>query len=239
MGLHVPYLYQFFYHDLEKDHTVDWDKLQKMQKDRVEEVKVYKGNKLHDLLGGSGISEEWKKKLRFAYRHKAPIINTDKAMAYLMTLVKNKGANMVTRRIAGKIQDAGEKLLKDFGADAILNATGLGAREVADDADVYPVRGAIRRVDNTRHSNFRLLNNAYLVPAQKDEHGHPTGVVFIVPRNDDILYVGSIIQPNTEEPEGLVASSPEVQIMWDRASDLTPCLQCSRFISEYPFVKGL
>jgi glycine/D-amino acid oxidase-like deaminating enzyme len=71
-------------------------------------------------------------------------------MAYLMALVKCKGANFETREIKGNLRDQGRGLLEIFGANAVVNATGLGAKDLLGDEDVYPVRGAILRVD--KHS---------------------------------------------------------------------------------------
>jgi glycine/D-amino acid oxidase-like deaminating enzyme len=82
------------------------------------------------------------------------------------------------------------------------------------------------------------LNDAYLVPAQKDNNGVPTGVVFIVPRNDDILYVGSIIQPHNDQAN-LEPGSPEVRVMWDRAAEFMPSLRHADFVHHYPFAQGL
>jgi D-amino-acid oxidase len=243
IGLKIPYLYQFFYQNLEEGKNVSTEestKLKAIEGESIQDLRKYKTpDDLKELFASIEIGQGFREQLKYAYRHKAPIVNTDKAMAYLMALVKNKGAVLETREIAGNFQDIGKDLLDDFGANAILNATGLGAKELVGDEDVYPVRGAVRRVENTRHSNFRRLNDAYLVPPQKDGNGHPTGVVFIVPRNDDILYVGSIIQPNNHDLKNLGEDSPEVQIMWDRANDFMPSLQRSRFIGEYPFAKGL
>ncbi|KAM0418802.1 hypothetical protein ACHAPT_012243 [Fusarium lateritium] len=176
--------------------------------------------------------------LESAYTHSAPIINTDKAMAYLMALVQAKGASMETRKLDQPINSVGQQLLEDFGADAIVNATGLGARELAGDADVYPVRGAVRRVENTHQGQFRHLNDAYLVPAQRDKNKHPTKTVFIVPRNDDVLYVGSIIQPNNHDLN-LRPDSPEVRVMWDRAGEFMPSLLHAGFFPGFPFAQGL
>lgn len=119
-----------------------------------------------------------------------------------------------------------------------MNATGLGARELADDDDVYPVRGAVKRVDNTRSGHFRHLNDSYLVPAQKNNKDHPVKTIFIVPRNDDVLYVGSIIQPNIYD-KVLTPDSPEVQIMWDRAGQFMPSLFHANMVPMYPFAQGL
>ncbi|SPO02445.1 uncharacterized protein DNG_05118 [Cephalotrichum gorgonifer] len=177
-----------------------------------------------------------------AYTHRAPILNTDKAMAYLMALVTAKGANLETRKfdpkVVGSIKQFGEQLLKDHGADAIVNATGLGAKELAEDNDVYPARGAVKRIDNTRTGQFRHLNDAYLVPAQRDALGHAIKTIFIVPRSDDVLYVGSIIQPNIYD-KVLTPDSPEVQVMWNRAGEFMPKLLAAGPVPSFPFAQGL
>ncbi|KAK2611199.1 hypothetical protein N8I77_004565 [Diaporthe amygdali] len=175
--------------------------------------------------------------LKSGYTHMAPIINTDKAMSYLMALVQSKGAVLETRPFKGLIRDYGEKLLQEHNAHAIINASGLGAKELAGDDDVYPVRGAIKRIENTRKGEFRHLNDAYLVPAQRDLNGHPTKTVFIVPRSDDVLYVGSIIQP--EATEKLSPDSVEVDVMWDRAGDFISSLRHAGLFPGFPFAQGL
>ncbi|GAD99816.1 D-amino acid oxidase [Paecilomyces variotii No. 5] len=177
------------------------------------------------------------KEFRSAYSHPTPIINTDKALVYLMALVENKGATLETREIKD-IYGTGEELLRDFKADAIVNATGLGAKTLLNDQDVYPVRGAIRRVENTRNGKFRQLNDAYLVPAQIGPAKLPTKTVFIVPRNDDILYVGSIIQPNNSQLN-LDPESPEVKQMWNRAGDFMQTLHHAAFRKDFSFAQGL
>jgi glycine/D-amino acid oxidase-like deaminating enzyme len=181
--------------------------------------------------------------LKSGYTHRAPILNTDKAMGYLMALVKAKGANLETRTFkyeseTGSILDDGNQLLEDHDGDAIVNATGLGAGKLMNDKDVYPVRGAVLRVDNTRKGHFRHLNDAYLVPAQKDANDFPTKTIFIVPRSDDVLYVGSIIQPNNYD-KSLTPESPEVETMWERAGDFIPRLRHAGLVPEYSFAQGL
>lgn len=177
------------------------------------------------------------KEFKSDYTHQTPIINTDKALAYLMALVKNKGATFETRGVKN-LRDTGLQLLRDFKADVIVNATGLGAKELVSDDDAYPVRGAIRRVENTRRGQFRHLNDAYLVPAQIGPENLPTKTVFIVPRNDDILYVGSIAQPNNNQLN-LDQESPEVQQMWNRVGAFMPRLYQADFRNDFPFAQGL
>lgn len=195
----------------------------------VEEIKAKFPN-VNTNIGGEDFQS--------SYSHVAPIINTDKATAYLMALVKAKGASLETRKFDGKVKDFGKQLLEDHEAHLIVNATGLGARELADDPDVYPVRGAIKRIDNTRSGRFRHLNDAYLAPAQRDSKNRPTKTIFIVPRNDDVLYVGSIIQPNNNVMN-LTPDSPEVEVMWNRAIDFLPSLANANTFPGFPFAQGL
>ncbi|KAE8362715.1 FAD dependent oxidoreductase-domain-containing protein [Aspergillus caelatus] len=244
LGLSVAKLHQFFYDDAitscsKKSPRHEHYNKYAAVKTRIGGVEVYPDKE--------AIAQRFDKSIinlssggnhfQSGYTHTAPIINTDKALAYLMALVQRKGATLETREVKD-LRETGQRLLTDYKADAIVNATGLGARELVNDEDVYPVRGAVRRVENTRHSKFRHLNDAYLVPAQIGPDGLPSKTVFIVPRNDDILYVGSIIQPHNENMN-LTPESPEVQQMWDRAGDFMPSLNHAGFVNHFPFAQGL
>ncbi|KAK6335907.1 hypothetical protein TWF730_003281 [Orbilia blumenaviensis] len=191
-------------------------------------------------------AKEWKAilgeinsdKLRWAYKHNAPVINTDKAMKYLMELVRSKGAILETREIEGDLHLHERELMDDFQADIIVNASGLGARTLANDDQVFPVRGAVRRIRIPYYdlgtvpdgkAGYKLdignplHNNAILIPAQYDATGQPTKTVFIVPREPatsektGILIVGSLIQRNNWGVSSLTVKSPELTVMWNRA----------------------
>ncbi|KAJ1323275.1 D-amino-acid oxidase [Microdochium nivale] len=243
-GLQMTNLHQFFYSDLQS--APDNEEAMKLKALKDEATKYPNLNldvKTHNAadLKTKFINVKCElsgQTLQSGYTHRTPIVNTDKAMGYLMALVIVKGASLETRKFDRKIKDFGGELLKDHKADAIVNATGLGAKYLADDDDVYPVRGAIKRIDNTRTGQFRHLNDAYLVPAQVDSNGHPTKTIFIVPRNDDVLYVGSIIQPNLYE-KALTPDSPEVRIMWNRAGEFMPTLLQANTVPMFPFAQGL
>ncbi|KAL1862283.1 hypothetical protein Plec18170_001108 [Paecilomyces lecythidis] len=260
LGLKIADLHQFFYDNVVEDpkdenspiyeHYKKFCAIQnqilqkRVAKDdesthNTASTYIYKNKAAMETKFGSGLVNLslGGKEFRSAYSHPAPIINTDKALGYLMALVENKGATLETREIKD-LHRTGEELLRDFKADAIVNAAGLGARTLVNDEDVYPVRGAIRRVENTRNGKFRQLNDAYLVPAQIGPAKLPTKTVFIVPRNDDILYVGSIIQPNNNQLN-LDPESPEVQQMWNRAGDFMQTLHHASFRRDFPFAQGL
>ena len=83
-----------------------------------------------------------------SYRHLAPVVDTDHYMVWLQSLVSRKGATLITGRISGDLLDQEHELLEEYGAIAIVNATGLSAVELAGDETVYPLRGALIRVVN-------------------------------------------------------------------------------------------
>lgn len=76
------------------------------------------------------------------------MINVDNAMGYLMDLVKSKGALLQTAEIKGDLLKVESKLLKEYKAEAIINAAGIGAGELAADPNVYDLHGALLRVIN-------------------------------------------------------------------------------------------
>ncbi|PVH95034.1 FAD dependent oxidoreductase [Periconia macrospinosa] len=212
-GARMITLYQFFHHDhseapiggassktLEtaKKHYEKYEKIHKLDK----------GEAFHSV-NHDGFHVEW------GYRHQAPVIDTDKAMEFLMKLVQAKGAVLETRDIKGDLHLHERELLDDFQADIIVNASGLGAHTLANDNQVFPVRGAVKRI-NIPHEF--LKDNAVLLPQQYDASNRPSKTVFIVPRNENTLVVGSIVQRNNWDLN-LTHQSPEVEAMWARATD--------------------
>ena len=247
-GVAITKLNQFFYHVLDKPNpgnTNDEDRMKlealqiEAENGRVDNLMVHhQMASLGPIFDGIGVDDAWRKKLKAGYTHDAPIVNTDKAMVYLMALVESKGAEFETKELKGNLKAISSSLVEQYHASAIVNATGLGAKELLDDEDVYPIRGAIKRISNNNTNRFEALNQAYLVPAQKGDDEQPTKVVFLVPRNDETLIVGSIIQPNNDQLN-LAESSPDVDTMWDRACSFTPSLWDARPIQWYPLAQGL
>ncbi|KAK2761191.1 hypothetical protein FQN54_001712 [Arachnomyces sp. PD_36] len=267
-GAQTKTLYQFFYNDSRDEeaaageegkqamrnaelHFAKYRKIKQTQnQDCFKELKV---KHLNITKNPDPADPGWKDALgriqhtshgvKWGYRHKAPVIDTDTAMGFLMDLVKGKGAVLETRALQGDLHLHERELMDDFQADIIVNASGLGARQLAKDEQVFPVRGAVRRVllgsssapseqpnENTEQRAAReleaervksdqfLKGNALLVPAQYDKRNQPSKTIFIVPRRDDTLIVGSIIQRNNWQLNNLTKNSPEVQMMWDRAN---------------------
>ncbi|KAE8151157.1 FAD dependent oxidoreductase [Aspergillus avenaceus] len=169
-----------------------------------------------------------------AYEHVAPVIDTDAVMRFLMELVQRKGAVLKTREIEGDIRLQEQMLLSEYRADVIVNATGIGARQLANDSQMFPVRGAVRRI---KRPPGYPADKAFLLPAQTASDGSVGKTVFIVPRNDETVVVGSIVQRDNWKLN-LSLDSSEVRDMWERATEFLPILKEAE-PADRPLVQGL
>ncbi|KAL8796207.1 MAG: hypothetical protein Q9182_007420, partial [Xanthomendoza sp. 2 TL-2023] len=151
-----------------------------------------------------------------AYEHLAPVIDTDQCMKWLMLLVETKGAKFQTETITHGLFTQ-EELLDRFSADVIINCTGLSALSLASDKTCYPLRGALIRVINDG-KDFPKVESSLAVTA---DAARDNKIVFIVPRNDNILLIGGIKR------------------MRARVEAFLPSLKNARVNPEYPIAQGL
>ncbi|KAL2868101.1 FAD-dependent oxidoreductase [Aspergillus lucknowensis] len=173
-----------------------------------------------------------------AFEALSPVIDTDVCMSWLTTLVQKKGATLKTQSITGDLFTQESDLRVRFKADAIVNATGLGASDLASDKTCYPIRGALLRFINDG-SDFPKLETAMVIPAGMDTPGsRPSEIVFLVPRNDNILVMGGIAEANEWELD-LSLESPIIQRMRARCESFLPVLKNARLDPEYPLAQGL
>lgn len=171
-----------------------------------------------------------------AYEHLAPVIDTDVAMGFLMRLVRSKGAIFNTDTVHGHILDQEEHLLAMYGADAIVNATGVWAVDAAQDKTVYPLRGATLRLINDGE-RFPKVDNCFVVSSETKTSGNFEDQAFIVPRNDNVLLLGSIIHQDSWFLD-LTETCADVQEMRGRCEDLLPSLRNARTDPCYPLSQG-
>lgn len=82
------------------------------------------------------------------------------------------------------------------------------------------------------------MTTAAIVSTETDETGNYRDVIFMVPRNDNILILGSIVQPH-EWVTNLSLDSPEVKDLRARFERFMPALRTARLDPEYPFAQGL
>ena len=216
----------FFPSSIEKDPK----QMQKMREIERSGVRGF----LHDpsLIRSQDINPEYQ--VTDAYEHLAPMIDTDRAMEWLMVHVQSKGAKFFTEAIHGDLFAQEEELLARFDADAIVNATGLASSELANDKTCYPLRGALLRVINDG-TDFPKVENALAITADAAQDNQ---IVFIVPRNDNILLLGGIAQPR-ESRLDLKIDDPIIELMRERCVEFLPKLRNARLDPEYPFAQGL
>ncbi|KAK7540662.1 FAD dependent oxidoreductase [Phyllosticta citribraziliensis] len=170
-----------------------------------------------------------------AYEHLAPIIDTDVCMAFLKDLVVSKGAKVTTRTIHGDLFAQEHALRAEFAADVIINATGLAGAEIAGDKSCYPIRGGLIRVVNNGQ-DFPKLDAALTITA--DAVHDSNEIVFLVPRNDDILLIGGIAESHQHELD-LTLDSPIIRRMRARCEAFLPDLKHARVDPDYPLAQGL
>ncbi|KAF7369362.1 FAD dependent oxidoreductase [Mycena venus] len=120
-----------------------------------------------------------------------------------------------------------------FQADAIVNFPGLGAKVLAGDRSVYPIRGGLVRVVNDG-IHFPKVDAALTISADVsvDE------IIFLVPRNDNILLIGGIAELHRGSLD-LTLDSPIIKRMRKRCEAFSPGLENARLDPEYPFAQGL
>jgi D-amino-acid oxidase len=170
-----------------------------------------------------------------AYQHLAPIIDTDTCMKWLMGMVQSKGARFLTETIHGDLFAQEDELRERFGADVIVNCTGLAGAEIAGDNTCYPIRGCLIRVINDG-TDFPKVKSALTIPA--DAIHDSNEIVFIVPRNDNILLLGGIAQCH-EYNLDLTLNSPVIKRMRERCEAFLPSLKNARLDPDYPLAQGL
>lgn len=143
--------------------------------------------------------------LRFA----VPLVEMPVHLPWLTGELAARGARFTTRRL-NSLDDAAT------GADLVVAAPGLAARELVPDPDVVPVRGQIVRVTNPG-----------LTLSVRDE-GHPGGRAYVHPRTDDVVLGGTL-------DEGVWDTTPDpatAAAIVARCTDLVPALAGAEVIES-------
>ncbi|MFN2613956.1 MAG: FAD-dependent oxidoreductase [Actinomycetota bacterium] len=136
-----------------------------------------------------------------------PVIEMPVYLRWLHARVEELGGTIVRREVAR---------LDDVGSSVVVNATGLGARELADDDSMVPIRGQVVRV-----AQFGL--ERYIL-----DEGHPDGVVYVYPRARDIVCGGT-----RERGEDPMDPSPETsRAILRRCAELEPRILDVPVVSE-------
>lgn len=217
----------FYFRNRVEDHEPH---LRKMNEFR-DHVKGF----VHDaaLIGQTGVNPGIG--LKDAYSYLAPMVDTDVYMQWLLGKVKEAGCRVIQGKIEGDLASQEEHLKRKFRADVIVNCTGLGARELVKD-EMFPLRGALVRVMNDG-KHFPRLTRAYCV-----SHDDVTGdqeIVFIVPRGEDRLILGALVEPNEWSTDINLENHEPIRRMYERCVEFLPILRNAQLDSAEPVRAGL
>jgi D-amino-acid oxidase len=137
------------------------------------------------------------------YRLTVPVLEMPVYLPWLRQRFESLGGRIEQRDVERLAEALAE-------ADTVVLCAGLGARELARDKEVYPVRGQV----------LRVLRPADLDRFLIDEHD-PAGVTYIIPRTHDCVLGGTAEQ----DDESLKADEAAAVAIRERCVALEPRLK--------------
>lgn len=141
------------------------------------------------------------------WRLVAPVVDMGRYLPWLTTALAAAGVALTTRTL--HTLDAAAE---DASADVIVNAAGLGARELASDSALRGVRGQVV-----------LLEQVGLEEWVLDEGGDPRFPTYVVPRGDTVVCGGTALDGETLEPDDATTAD-----ILARCRALVPALRPAR-----------
>jgi D-amino-acid oxidase len=186
-----------------------------------------------DMIRQNGVSEEIG--LNDSYCHLAPMIDTDIYMAWLMEKLKASGTKVIQRTIVGDLQENEQFLKEEFGADVIINCSGLGAQTLASEP-MFPLRGAVIRLINDG-SRMPILTQAHCV--SHDNVTSDQEIVFIVPRGKNRIVLGAIAEADQWSTDIGLHNHEPVRKMYERCMEMLPVLRNAQIDTVEPVRVGL
>jgi D-amino-acid oxidase len=170
-----------------------------------------------------------------AYTHLAPMIDTDVYLQWLLEEARRTGCRIVEGKVAGPLAAREEELARAYGADAVVNCTGLGAQALGD-AFVFPVRGALVRIRNDGRTMPRLTQ-AHCV--SHDGSGTEPGFLFVVPRGEKTVVLGGFAEPGEWDLNIGLDNYDPVRTMYRRCVEFLPMLAHAEVDAAEPVRVGL
>ncbi|WP_244193529.1 FAD-dependent oxidoreductase [Mycobacterium nebraskense] len=171
-----------------------------------------------------------------AYSYLTLTIDPDWYLDWLTHKAQLAGVTAVQLRIHGPLIEHEQRLRADYGADVIVNCTGLGARELADDPTIEAHRSALLRIVDDGTSASRVTA-AHVVAANTDTDTKDG--IFIVPRGIDRHFLGGLVEPGHYDTELNLANHPPLRGMLDRCTEFLPKLRGAQLDDLDPVRVGL
>lgn len=154
-------------------------------------------------------SDELPPGYRHGLRFAVPLVEMPVHLPWLAAEFRRRGGTLERRRV-DSLADAGR------GADLVVHCSGLGARTLAGDTSVVPVRGRIVRVANPG-----------LTLSVRDEL-HPGGRAYVHPRAGDCILGGTLDEDEWDTAPDPAASAAILR----RCADLVPALRDTEILEH-------
>ncbi len=141
------------------------------------------------------------------------------------------GCRVIERKLEGLLREQAGSLAREYGVDAIVNCTGLGAGELAGEA-MYPLRGALIRVRNDGREDAARHPGPLRI-SRRGSGGEP-GFIFIVPRGDDMLVLGGLAEPDEWGLDIGLHNYEPIRAMYQRCVEFMPILKDAEIDAAEP-----
>ncbi|MBH02647.1 MAG: amino acid oxidase [Xanthomonadales bacterium] len=218
----------FYFKQPVADNALEWAKMNELK----HRVRAFRHSP--ELITEYGISP--KSGVVDAYEMRAPTIDTDRYMAWLKQEATTAGCAFVQKRIPSPLREHEDTLRRQFGVDAIVNCSGLGSVALAADDSLSPHRGALIRVRNDGKTMPRV-ERAHCVandPSQEDQD-----MVFIVPRGEDTLLLGGLVEADEWRTDINLRNYAPIQRILERCTAFLPALSSASIDPIEPARVGL
>jgi D-amino-acid oxidase len=150
------------------------------------------------------------------YQIDVPIADMSIYLPFLMERLARMGVTLHTADV-----DSFDTLRAARPADAYVNCTGLGARELTGDRELHGVKGQIVRVAGTAVSSYFADGDA------------PTGVTYILPRSTDTILGGT----DELDVEDAIVDSAVADGILERCVGLEPALADAEILEHLAGVR--
>ncbi len=184
------------------------------------------------------LKKEWINRdigLKDAYRHLAPMIDTDIYMQWLMKKAKLTGCKIIQEKINCNIEKNEQAIKRKFSVDAIVNCSGLGSSELSGES-MYPLRGALVRIINDGKS-MPKIKEAFCI--SHDESKNEQDIVFIVPRGENMLVLGGLAEKDVWDKNINLENYAPISKMYNRCTEFLSVLREAKIDPEEPVRVGL
>lgn len=138
-----------------------------------------------------------------------PVVVMTRYLSWLLKGLQDRGVRLRRHRVRRL-----DEVVAEHGR--VVNATGLGARELAGDEAVHPVRGLVVRLSNPGLTRFCL------------DYHHPSGLSYVIPRLDDVVVGGTDEEGRWDTDEDVAGAAAIV----DRCRALVPELRHAEVLGQ-------